>query len=198
MQSRRAGAERPYAGEWRERDGTGCYAARMADPAKELIRLAMGRFGNLWPAEAKMLRAAAEGTVGNVAHQEASGTFFEAVEPRSGRAWVPGSWRSRLCEASPNHRIVVRTSRMVDARMTAFRASPTRNLVHAQYAAGPLECHNNAEYVRKQVNSIDANINAGALQRRLAKEARSARPVAPSTTPTSLATMGTQPCGRIA
>ncbi len=41
--------------------GAACYTARMADPAKELIRLAMERFGNLWPAEAKMLRAAAEG-----------------------------------------------------------------------------------------------------------------------------------------
>lgn len=42
----------------------------MPDPARELIRLAMERFGNLWPAEAKMLRAAAEGTVADVADQE--------------------------------------------------------------------------------------------------------------------------------
>lgn len=39
----------------------------MTDPAKELIRLAMERFGNLLPAEAKMLRAAADGTVADVA-----------------------------------------------------------------------------------------------------------------------------------
>lgn len=39
----------------------------MPDPARELIRLAMERFGNLWPAEAKTLRAAAEGTTANVA-----------------------------------------------------------------------------------------------------------------------------------
>ena len=38
-----------------------CYTALMVDPAKELIRLAMERFGNLLPGEAKMLRAAAEG-----------------------------------------------------------------------------------------------------------------------------------------
>lgn len=42
----------------------------MPDPAKELIRLTMERFGNLWPAEAKMLRAAAEGSVADVADQE--------------------------------------------------------------------------------------------------------------------------------
>ncbi len=42
----------------------------MADPAKELIRLAMERFGNLLPGEAKMLRAAAEGVEADVADRE--------------------------------------------------------------------------------------------------------------------------------
>ncbi len=42
----------------------------MADAARELIWLAMERFGNLLPGEAKMLRAAAEGTVADVADQE--------------------------------------------------------------------------------------------------------------------------------
>ncbi|NUQ51331.1 MAG: hypothetical protein HUU19_01385 [Phycisphaerales bacterium] len=47
----------------------------MPDPARELIRLAMERFGNLWPAEAKMLRAAAEGTTANVADQPGDETL---------------------------------------------------------------------------------------------------------------------------
>jgi hypothetical protein len=47
----------------------------MPDPARELIRLAMERFGNLWPAEAKTLRAAAEGTTANVADQPGDETL---------------------------------------------------------------------------------------------------------------------------